>query len=209
MIRGDPSVWIDYFRGTATPQAERLDARLGSELLIIGDLTPTEVLQSFGSQRDFDQARNLLTRLDAVDIGGRDIAIQAAQRPRAARAWHHDPQDNRRADRHPLHRIGLRAVLQRPRLRPICHTSRAEFGDELNRAEVEEGGEIRGNVAASPIVQKIDKRSILRLPFGSSQLFRLMPEKLFLVDQPIKAIPAHNNPAVVGSGTAATGLAST
>lgn len=90
MIRGDPSDWIDCFRGTATPQAERLDARLGSELLIIGDLTLTEVLQSFGSQRDFDQARNLLTRLDAVDIGGREIAIQAAQRPRAARAWHHD-----------------------------------------------------------------------------------------------------------------------
>lgn len=152
MIRGDPSVWIDCFRGAATPQAERLDALPGSELLLIGDLTRTEVLQGFGSQRDFDQARNLLTGLDAVDIGGRDIALQAAQRSRAARAWHHDPQDNRRADRHPLHRIGLRAALQRQRPRPICHTSEAEFGDEPNRAEVEEGRKIRGNVAASPIV---------------------------------------------------------
>lgn len=163
MIRGDASDWIDCFRGTSTPQAERLDALLGSELLIIGDLILTEVMQGFGSQRDFDQARNLLTRLDAVDIGGRDIAIQAAQRPRAARAWHHDPQDNRRADRHPLHRIGLRAVLQRPRLRPICHTSRAEFGVELSCAVVEEGGEIRGNVAASPIVPTHRRRDISRL----------------------------------------------
>jgi len=102
LIRGDPSDWIDCFRGTATPQAERLDALLGSELLIIGDLILTEVLQSFGSQRDFDQARNLLTGLDAVDIGGRDIAIQAARNDRVARAWHHDPQDDRRAGRHPL-----------------------------------------------------------------------------------------------------------
>lgn len=126
MIRGDASDWIDCFRGAATPQAERLDALPGSELLIVGDLVLTEVLQGFGSQRDFDLAWKRLTGLDAVDIGGRDIAIQAARNDRTA--------------------------LQRPRLRPICHTSRAEFGDELNRAEVEEGGENRGNVAASPIV---------------------------------------------------------
>lgn len=85
MIRGDPSVWIDCFRGTATPQAERLDALPGSELLLIGDLTLTEVLQGFGSQRDFDQARKLLTGLGAVDIGGQDIAIQAARIDRALR----------------------------------------------------------------------------------------------------------------------------
>lgn len=85
MILVDSSVWIDYFRGTATPQAERLDALLGSELLIIGDLILTEVLQGFGSQRDFDQARKLLTGLDAVDIGGQDIAIQAARNYRALR----------------------------------------------------------------------------------------------------------------------------
>jgi hypothetical protein len=85
LIRGDPSDWIDCFRGTATPQAERLDALPGSELLIIGDLTLTEVLQSFGSQRDFDQARTLLTGMDAVDIGGQDIAIQAARNDRALR----------------------------------------------------------------------------------------------------------------------------
>lgn len=90
MIRGDASDWIDCFRGTATPQAERLDALPGSELLLIGDLILTEVPQGFGSQRDVDQAWKLLTGLDAVDIGGRDIAIQAAQRSRAARAWHHD-----------------------------------------------------------------------------------------------------------------------
>ena len=41
------------------------------------------MLQGFGSQRDFDQARKLLTGLDAVDIGGQDIAIEAARNDRA------------------------------------------------------------------------------------------------------------------------------
>lgn len=43
------------------------------------------MLQGFGSQRDFDQARKLLTGLDAVDIGGQDIAIRAARNDRALR----------------------------------------------------------------------------------------------------------------------------
>lgn len=85
MILVDASVWIDCFRGAATPQAERLDALPGSEPRSIGDLTLTEVLQGFGSQRDVDQARKLLTGLDAVDIGGQDIAIQAARNDRALR----------------------------------------------------------------------------------------------------------------------------
>jgi len=43
------------------------------------------VLQGFGSQRDFDQARKLLPGLDAVDIGGQGIAIQATHNYRALR----------------------------------------------------------------------------------------------------------------------------
>lgn len=38
MILVDSSVWIDYFRGRATPQTDHLDALLGSEPLAIGDL---------------------------------------------------------------------------------------------------------------------------------------------------------------------------
>ena len=94
-------------------------------------------------------ARDLSISVATLEV--RPCNTGGAQLPRAARAWRHDPQDNRYADRHPLHRIGLRAALQRPRLRPFCRTPRAEFGDELNRAVVEEGREIRGNVAASPI----------------------------------------------------------
>nr|WP_269110159.1 PIN domain nuclease [Acetobacter senegalensis] len=75
----DSSVWIDFFRGTATPQVDALDRLLGEELVAIGDLMMTEVLQGFASERDFNKARRLLGTLDLVEIGGRDVMIEAAR----------------------------------------------------------------------------------------------------------------------------------
>ena len=86
MILVDSSVWIDYFRGVSTPQSDMLDALLGNEPLAIGDLILVEVLQGFGSDRDFNQARKLLTSLAVVEMGGKDIVIQAARNFRALRA---------------------------------------------------------------------------------------------------------------------------
>ena len=86
MILVDSSVWIDYFRGTATPQAEKLDSLLGTEPLATGDLILTEVLQGFVSDRDFNQAKKLLTSLVVVNLVGQDIAIQAAKNFRVLRA---------------------------------------------------------------------------------------------------------------------------
>lgn len=86
MILVDSSVWIDYFRGVPTPQVEMLDSLLGSEPVVTGDLILAEVLQGFGSDRDFNQARKLLISLVVIDLGGKDIAIQAAGNFRALRA---------------------------------------------------------------------------------------------------------------------------
>ncbi len=86
MILVDSSVWIDYFRGDATPQTERLDSLLGNEPLATGDLILTEVLQGFASDKDFNQARKLLTSLVMVEPGGQDIAIKAARNYRKLRA---------------------------------------------------------------------------------------------------------------------------
>lgn len=86
MILVDSSVWIDYFRGHSTVEAEKLDALLGAEPLAIGDLSLTEVLQRFGNERDFNQAKALLTSLVVVELGGRDIAIQAAKNCRTLRS---------------------------------------------------------------------------------------------------------------------------
>ena len=86
MILVDSSVWIDYFRGTATAQAEILDALLGQEPLIVGDLILAEVLQGFGSDRDFNQAKKLLTSFTVVNLVDSEIAIQAAKNFRTLRA---------------------------------------------------------------------------------------------------------------------------
>jgi len=87
VILVDSSVWIDYFRGTATREAERLDSLLGSEPVATGDLILAEVLQGFASDRDFERARRLLLSLVIVELGGQRIAIQAARNFRALRAF--------------------------------------------------------------------------------------------------------------------------
>jgi predicted nucleic acid-binding protein len=86
VILVDSSVWIDYFRGTTTPQAEKLDALLGNEPVATGDLILAEVLQGFVSNRDFNQARKLMTSLEIVDLAGQAIAIQSAKNFRVLRA---------------------------------------------------------------------------------------------------------------------------
>lgn len=85
MILVDSSVWIDYFRGTATPQAEMLDALLGNEPLAVGDLILAEVLLGFQKDRDFNSAKQLLTSFQLVNIVDREVAIQAARNFRALR----------------------------------------------------------------------------------------------------------------------------
>jgi hypothetical protein len=81
----DSSVWIDYFRGRATPQVETLDALLGVEPVATGDLMLTEVLQGFAGDRDFNRARKLLMSLVIVDLAGPSIAVKAAENFRALR----------------------------------------------------------------------------------------------------------------------------
>ena len=85
MILVDSSVWIDYFKGTITAQTELLDKLLGQRPLAIGDLILTEVLQGFENERDFNDAKRLLTSLTVVELGGQEIAIQAAKNFRALR----------------------------------------------------------------------------------------------------------------------------
>jgi predicted nucleic acid-binding protein len=81
----DSSVWIDYFRGSITAQTERLDQLLANEPLAIGDLILTAVLQGFADEQDFNKAKKLLTALTVVELGGQEIAIQAARNFRALR----------------------------------------------------------------------------------------------------------------------------
>jgi len=85
LILVDSSVWIDYFNGAITPQTEKLNSLLGRERLAIGDLILTEVLQGFGKEHDFEVAKELLTSLTVITLGGQDTAIQAARNFRMLR----------------------------------------------------------------------------------------------------------------------------
>jgi len=87
MILVDSSVWIDYFRGIATPQADRLDSLLGREPLLVGDLILAEILQGISADREFDRVRRLLLTMDVINIGGAEVAIDAARLLRPLRAW--------------------------------------------------------------------------------------------------------------------------
>ncbi len=86
MILVDSSVWIDYFRNAPSPETDRLDGLLGNEALIIGDIILAEVLQGFQSDADFNIALDLMGTLPTVEIGGREVAIEAARNFRRLRA---------------------------------------------------------------------------------------------------------------------------
>jgi predicted nucleic acid-binding protein len=83
----DSSVWIDYFRGVRSPETNRLDALLGRESLLTGDLIVAEVLQGFPLESAFNTARQLMTtRLEVVSLIGPYNAVQAARNYRTLRA---------------------------------------------------------------------------------------------------------------------------
>jgi len=86
VILVDSSVWIDFFRNRATPQAEWLDRNLGTEALVVGDLILSEVLQGFKDDRGFNDAKRLLGRLEQVDVAGYEVAIEAARNHRRLRS---------------------------------------------------------------------------------------------------------------------------
>jgi hypothetical protein len=85
LILVDSSVWIDYFTGKNTPAADRLDSLLGDELIAIGDLMLTEVLQGFRVDRDYRQARKLLSSLTVLNVLDTAIALKSAANFRTLR----------------------------------------------------------------------------------------------------------------------------
>jgi predicted nucleic acid-binding protein len=79
VILVDSSVWIDYFRGTITTQTALLESLLDSRELAIGDLNFIEVLQGCRVEKEFNEVRRLLGKLDMVVLGGDDVIAPAAK----------------------------------------------------------------------------------------------------------------------------------
>ena len=85
MILVDTSVWIDYFNGNPTWQADLLDNYLSHVPIIMGDLILTEVLQGFKFDKDFETAKSFLSALPFRQMGGYDVALQSAKNYRTLR----------------------------------------------------------------------------------------------------------------------------
>ncbi len=79
MILVDSSVWIDYFRGRPTSQTGLLEGLLDSQELGIGDLNFIEVLQGCKIEKEFNEVKRLLGRLELVVLGGPDVVVPAAK----------------------------------------------------------------------------------------------------------------------------------
>ena len=85
MILVDSSVWIDYFSGISTRQTDTLHGALGVELVAVGDLILTEVLQGFRRDQDYRVARTLFNGLTVFNLLGKTMALKSAQNVRALR----------------------------------------------------------------------------------------------------------------------------
>jgi len=86
MVIVDTTVWVDYFNGVASPQAEWLDRELDRQRLGLTDLILSEVLQGVRDEREAAQVRRALLRFEVFTMGGVPLAVAAAENYRALRA---------------------------------------------------------------------------------------------------------------------------
>jgi len=91
----DSSVWIDHFRGSATPQVRTLGRLLDAldpdsgkpdpTTILLGDLVLVEVLRGVIDDGQHDRIRARLLALPQVSVGGTEVALAAVGHYRALR----------------------------------------------------------------------------------------------------------------------------
>ncbi|UYN97051.1 MAG: PIN domain nuclease [Enhydrobacter sp.] len=81
----DTSVWIDFLNGRDAPHVRHLNAALGVEEIIVGDLMLCEVLQGLRDERQAREVATLLRRFQIVPMAGEGIAVVAAHNFRTLR----------------------------------------------------------------------------------------------------------------------------
>ena len=81
----DSSVWIDYLNGQLKPQTPHLSAALDNDEVITGDLILMEVVQGMRTDAQVRGVLQLLDPLPCYTLGGREMAIAAAENYRRLR----------------------------------------------------------------------------------------------------------------------------
>lgn len=87
MILVDSTVWIDYFTGRASAEADYLDSMLSRDAILVGDIILAEVLQGFRADRDFEQACQVLGAFEQVSLISPELAVQSAMHYRRLRRF--------------------------------------------------------------------------------------------------------------------------
>lgn len=74
----DASVWLDYFTGRPSPEADHLHTLIGSFPLLVGDVVLMEVLLALPDELHRRQAREALAKFWLIEVAGFDLAEKAA-----------------------------------------------------------------------------------------------------------------------------------
>jgi predicted nucleic acid-binding protein len=82
----DASVWIDYFTGKDSPEADYLDSLLGVSPLVVADVTMEEVFYGLLDETHRRQAWEALTKLWLIDVRGINLAWKSAVNYQTLRA---------------------------------------------------------------------------------------------------------------------------
>ena len=85
MIVVDSSVWIDYLRNERTDQVRILDASIGREPIVVGDLVLCEVLQGLQSESEARRVEAALRDFVHLPMLDPELAMQAAANYRQLR----------------------------------------------------------------------------------------------------------------------------
>lgn len=84
----DSSVWIDYFNAKHSLQTDLLDRLLdtfGSQI-IVPDVVLAEVLRGFRLEREYQNAKKLMSTFNIASTGGAQLAMDAANHYRSLRS---------------------------------------------------------------------------------------------------------------------------
>lgn len=83
----DTSVWIDYFNGQASPQADYLSQAIAdADSIVIPGLVLTEILLEFKAESDAIKVADLLSVFDQAGEASRADCIEAAKIYRLCRS---------------------------------------------------------------------------------------------------------------------------
>ncbi len=86
MIIADSSVWIDYFRGIDVPHTNKLDMALGTDEIFMGDLIVTEIMQGARTEKSITQIKDVISKMQCVNMVGQIVAYQSAANYRFLRS---------------------------------------------------------------------------------------------------------------------------